>query len=220
MAEPSHISSTRAVYDHSVAQFVEAIGTDVTPQFEAPLDRAVLTAFAELVMAGEPAPVLDAGCGPGRIAAFLAASGLDVRGIDLAPGMVEAARQAHPQIDFEVASLTDLPVENESLAAAVYWYSIIATPLEELSAVWAELNRVLRSSGQVLVAFQAGENESVERPEAYGSSTTLTLYRHSVDDVIESLDVASFSVRSNVCREAELAHEDGPQAFLIVSRAS
>ncbi len=220
MSEPEYLSSTRDVYDNSVARFVDAIGTEVNPQFEAPLDRAVLASFIEHVVAKEPGLVLDAGCGPGRIAAFLAARGLDVHGIDLAPGMVAAARQAHPHIDFEVASLTNLPVANGTLAAAVYWYSIITTPLEELSAVWSELERVLRTSGSVLIAFQSGQNDKVETPDAFGSSATLTLYRHSVDAVIESLHAAGFGVRADIRRQPELLHEDGSQAFLMVGRAN
>nr|WP_239062487.1 methyltransferase domain-containing protein [Streptomyces sp. SID13031] len=50
--------------------------------------RAVLGAFAELVD-GKAAEI---GCGPGNITSHLASLGLDIRGIDLAPRMVEIAR--------------------------------------------------------------------------------------------------------------------------------
>ncbi len=215
--EPVHVRTARAVYDHSAEQFVEAVGTTVSPDFEAPLDRAVLHAFAEDLL-NRPGSVLDAGCGPGRVAALLAGKGLRVQGIDLSSGMIEAARKAHPHIDFDVAPLTALPVADDSLAGVAYWYSIIATPLEELGSVWAELDRVLVRTGLALIAFQAGDNESLLRPDAYGSSSTLTLYHHNVEAVVESLGIAEFNVRAEVRRRPRLAHESTDQAFLLVER--
>ena len=53
----------------------------------------LLESFVE-ALAG-PA-VLDAGCGPGRDAAFFAECGLDPVGIDLADGIVEYARANRP----------------------------------------------------------------------------------------------------------------------------
>ncbi|NOX29149.1 MAG: methyltransferase domain-containing protein, partial [Actinobacteria bacterium] len=106
MQEPDHDAAARAVYDHSAAKFVAAIGTEVSSQFEAPLDRAVLLAFAESILAVGSGPVLDVGCGPGRIAAFLAERGIEASGVDIAPQMIAEARLAHPDLVFEVGTLT------------------------------------------------------------------------------------------------------------------
>lgn len=218
MDEPDHVSRSRVVYDHSADLYVTAIGTAVSAEFEAPLDRAVLDAFAELVRARGAGAVLDAGCGPGRVAAYLADRGLDVRGVDIAAGMIAAARGAHPHLQFDEGLITDLPVSAVSLEAVVYWYSIITTPPAGLADVWHELRRVLRPGGLALVAFQAGDGESDERPDAYGSSVALTLYRHSVDAVIEALRDHGFDIRAEIRRQPELAHEGAPQAFIIVAR--
>lgn len=81
-----------------------------------------------------------------------------------------------------------------------------------------KLTRVLAATGAVLVGFQAGQNDRVEVLDAYGSETTLTLHRHSVDDVAQSLNASGFDVRARIWREAELAHETTPQAFLLARR--
>lgn len=219
MSDPEHEVAARIAYDHSARRFVEGVGTEVNAQFEAPLDRALLRAYAELAAASGPGPVLDIGCGPGRVAAYLAELGLDAGGVDISPRMVDAARAAHPRLRFEVGSLTALGCGDRTLQGAVYWYSIIATPPSALSAVWAELDRSLSEQGQVLVAFQSGRNEADRRPDAYGSSTELTLYRHAVDDVGQSLNTAGFEVRAEVRRQAELGHESTPQAFLMARRS-
>ena len=109
---------------------------------------------------------------------------------------------------------------DRSLAGAVYWYSIIATPLDQLGPVWAELDRALADGGQVLLGVQSGEHDVIERPDAYGTSTTLTLYRHLVDDVIRSLAEAGFDTRAEIRRQAELPHETTAQAFLLVQSAA
>lgn len=191
----------------------------MSAKFEAPLDRAVLDAFAELVRSKGPGTVLDAGCGPGRVAAFLSDRGLDVRGVDISVGMIDAARRAHPHLQFDEGRLTNLSLRGDSLVAAVYWYSIITTPPSELTEVWHELRRLLRPEGQALVAFQAGEGEPVVRPEAYGSSAALTLYRHSAAGVIDSLRDCGFEIRAEVRRQSELSHETTPQAFIMFARS-
>lgn len=206
------------MYDYSVEQYLESVGSRVSRDFEMPIDLAVLTTFAQEVASAEAGPVVDAGCGPGRITRFLADAGLDISGVDLSSRMIEAARTAHPRLRFDVGTLTHLPSPNRSLGGVVYWYSIIATPPAELGAVWQELDRVLSSRGQAVVAFQAGQNDLVKRPNAYGSASTLELYRHLVDDVVRSLSHAEFEVLVDVRRMAVLRHETSPQAILVARR--
>ncbi len=173
--EPEHVAVSRIAYDHIVSLYLDAVGSSINPRYEAPLDRAILTAFAEELLSSPAGEVIDVGCGPGRMAAFLSGHGIKARGVDIAPNMIEAALSAHPQLRFDVGTLTEVGGEDHSAAGAIYWYSIITTPLEHLPEVWAELDRVLTVDGRVLVAFQSGENVGVERPDAYGSDVLLTL---------------------------------------------
>ncbi len=154
-----HIDSTRAVYDFSAAHYAAAVGTTISAAFERPIDRAILDAFAEDVLARDGALVLDVGCGVGRITSYLHDRGLDVRGVDLSPAMVATARSAHPHLALDVAPMTALPVDAGSATAVVLWYSIIHTPPALLVDVWNELARVVTPNGSVLVAFQEGDND-------------------------------------------------------------
>ena len=219
MPEPDYVTAARVVYDHSAQRYVDDLGTEVTARFEAALDRAVLDAFVEIVSTRRRGLVLDIGCGPGRVARYLADRGLTVRGTDISTRMIEAARAAHPELGFEEGALNALPVPSASLLGAVYWYSIIATPFEGLHDAWHELERAFAVDGVALIAFQSGDNERVDRPDAYGSSVDLTLYRHSVDAVTASLAAAGFVVTADIRRQAELPHETTPQAFLLARRA-
>lgn len=218
MPQEDHVAAARAVYDASAERYLELVGTEIGSGTETPADHAVLTAFVDHVAAGTSGRVADVGCGPGRAAGFLAARGLDVVGFDVSPAMLDAARLAHPGIEFAQGRLDDLPVDDGSLAGVACWYSIIHTPPGLLGDAFSEIHRVLSPGGYLLLAFQAGRGEPVRRSDAHGTGLPLTSYRHSLDDVRHRLERAGFEVRATTLREAQLSHETTPQAFVIARR--
>ena len=220
MTEADHVSAARAVYDATAEAYVRLVGTEVTPAFEGPIDRAFLAAFVEHVTEGPAGLVADVGCGPGRVAAFLAANRLDVVGVDVSGAMLAAARRAHPEIRFDEGRLTALPVVDRSLAGAVCWYSIIHTPPEHLDEVFAELTRALAHKGHLLVAFQAGDGECVRLPDAYGTGLSLTNFRHAPDHVSRQLTAAGLQLLARAVREPHLRHESTRQAFILARAAA
>ncbi len=70
--------------------------------------KAAMDAFASTV--APIGPVLDVGCGPGTVTAYLAERGIEVAGVDLSPRMIDHARRLHPQCTFTVGSATDLGI--------------------------------------------------------------------------------------------------------------
>ncbi len=215
MREEDHVAAARAVYDASAERYVEFVGTEISAATEATVDRSMLTAFVDLVRTAPSTRVADVGCGPGRAAAFLAAHGLDVVGLDVSVAMLSAARLAHPELSFATGRLDDLPIDDGSLGGVVSWYSAIHTPPERLGAAFTELKRVLSAGGYLLLAFQAGSGEPVHRDNAHGTGLSLTSFRHSLSDVTRRLEIAGFEVHATALREAELDHETTPQAFVI-----
>jgi SAM-dependent methyltransferase len=210
-----HVDAARVFYDVSAERYVQFVGTEITSATEGPVDQSLLVAFVELVkMRGLP-HVADVGCGPGRVAAFMAAGGLDPVGVDVSPAMLEIARRTHPEIPFEEGRLDNLPFSDGSLGGAVCWYSIIYTPPQFLVEAFMELHRVLAAAGCLLVGFQAGGGETVQQGRTLGATPTMTAYRHSVDDVTRSMSDAGLQVYATALREPELDHESSPQAFII-----
>ena len=191
---------------------------EISSATEAPIDRSLLVAFVELVQSGPSGRVADIGCGPGRVAALLARSGLDAVGVDVSEGMLAAARKAHPRIPFEKGGLAALPFESEVLAGAVCWYSIIYTPPERLGEAFRELERVLVPGGHVLLGFQAGSCEPIRRQAAHGTNLPLTNYLHNPSGVAALLEEVGFTIFAQVVRAADLEHETSPQGFVVASR--
>ena len=143
----------RAAYD-TVAQAYAARLPDTRAETAA--DLAMVHAFAAAVSQDDHPRVLDAGCGAGRMSAYLAARGCQVEGVDLSPGMVAMARRDHPELRFEVGPLAALPYGDGQFAGVVLWYSTIHTPPPGQPGIVAEVSRVLRPGGHVLVATQSG----------------------------------------------------------------
>ncbi|TDD29432.1 class I SAM-dependent methyltransferase [Kribbella turkmenica] len=142
----------------------------------------VATSYAELVQdgaAGEtecldlfaqiaaPGPVLDAGCGPGRLAGRLHERGLQVIGVDLSPGMIAVARRDHPDLDFRVGSMTALDLPDGSAGGVVAWWSVIHLPRDVVPQAFAEFHRVLVPGGALMLGFHVGA-ETTHKTSGYG----------------------------------------------------
>lgn len=110
MIEPDHLLATRTFYSTVAADYAERYADGLAGS---PFDRALLTGFAETVLAAGTGPVADLGCGPGEVTAYLHARGLPVFGVDLSPEMVALARREHPKVRYEVGSMTGTLVELE-----------------------------------------------------------------------------------------------------------
>lgn len=207
-------AATRDAYDRVALDYAEVLRDALAAQ---PFDRAVLGAFAELVATRGGGEVVDVGCGPGTITAYLRSIGMSVSGIDLSPQMVDVARRDHPGLRFQVGSMSALDLADASVAGVVAWYSIIHTPPEALTEQLAELTRVLVPGGHLLLAFQVGEDELLRLTHAYGHHIELDAYRLSPDHVTERLALAGLDVIVRLVREAQDS-EKTRQAFLVACR--
>lgn len=187
---------------------------------EAPLDRAVLAAFLEMVREGSgDGLVIDVGCGSGRVTAHLADAGLRMVGMDLSDGMVRVARSARQDIPYAVAHAGVLPLRTGTIAGLLAWYSVINLPTGLLPTVFAEFARVMRSGALIVLAFQSGEGERVDRTTSYGQRVPMTYYRHRVEEAVQTLADSGFAMHATVHREPSQAHETCRQAFLLAQRA-
>ncbi|MFD0265159.1 class I SAM-dependent methyltransferase [Streptomyces sp. NPDC127106] len=219
MSETSYLSSVRASYDAVAVDYARLSGADLDGR---PLDRAMLTAFAECVR-GEGGGgaggrvVADLGCGPGRITAHLDALGLRAFGVDLSPAMVAVARRSYPGLRFEVGSMDSLDVADGVLGGVLVWYSTVHTPPAGLPPLFAEFARVLAPGGHLLIAFEAGDRRA-RLEHAYGHRVDLDVYGNPPDLIAGLLADAGLAEVARLVRRPG-AREAGPQAFLLARRA-
>ncbi|MFF0231250.1 class I SAM-dependent DNA methyltransferase [Micromonospora sp. NPDC005252] len=164
MSVDGWLADTRTSYDTVAVSYAHLVRDFLA---QAPYERAALALFADLVRATGGGPVADVGCGPGRITAHLNELGIAAFGIDLSPGMIAVARHDHPDLRFDVGSMTDLNLPDGSVAGLVAWYSLIHIPDEQLGQVLAHLRRVVRPGGPLLVGYHVGD-ETTLKTEGYG----------------------------------------------------
>lgn len=185
--ESGTLAATRAAYDAVAEQYAERFGDAMR---EPVLDRAMMSAFAELVREARPGAVADVGCGPGHVTGHLRDLGLDVFGVDLSPQMLAIARRDHPDLTFLEGSLSSLEIEDGSLGGVLSRYSIIHLPPEELPEAFAEFGRVLAPGGHLALAFFAHEDDS-QLAWAFDHKVA-TAYRLSIPRVAALLENAGF----------------------------
>ena len=142
----------RACYDAVAREYADRFAGELAHK---PLDRELLDRFAAEVRGrGE---VCDLGCGPGQTTAYLHARGVRVCGLDLSAGLLREAGRRHPGVAFEPGDLLALPRADGTLAGVVGFYAIVHLSPAQLRRAVAEVYRVLRPGGRLLLAFHAGE---------------------------------------------------------------
>lgn len=185
---------TAAAYDAMAGRYAQFSRGELDAL---PLDRAMLTAFAEYLRASGGGLVADLGCGEGRIAAHLGGLGVDVLGIDLSPALTRIGRATRPGLRVAVGSMHALPLRDGVLAGAVSWYSVIHAAPDDLPSYFAEFARVVRPGGHLLLAFFEAVGEPVTR---YGHTVT-PAYRWPADALSALAAGAGFAEVGRMSRE-------------------
>ncbi len=154
--------------------------------------------IVQRILAGLPVGVaLDAACGTGRHAAYLAELGHTVVGVDSSPEMLAVARQKLPDIELHEADLVDLPLPDRSVDAVVC--ALALTHVPELAPALTEFARVLRPGGHLVVSDPRGVIDGVGLPmprtDADGSSAYLPVWQRRASDYLGVALPLGFEVR-------------------------
>ncbi|MFD3652435.1 class I SAM-dependent DNA methyltransferase [Streptomyces sp. NPDC058620] len=217
MTDADFLHATRTSYDAMALEYDRRFREELAAK---PLDRGLLTAFAELVREGGGGPVADVGCGTGRVTGHLRGLGLDAFGIDLSPGMLAVARRNLPGVRFEEGSMLALDLPDGGLGGLLAWYSTIHVPDEQLPQVFDEFVRVLAPGGHLLLGFQTGD-EVLHLTDAWGSGIDLDFRRRQPEWMARLLTGAGLTMMARTVREADTWSdfpEKTPQAFLLARK--
>ena len=107
---------------------------------------------------------LDLGCGTGRVAELMAPSGATVVGIDLAPGLIETARERAAErglkIDYRVGDCERLEDPDGSYDAVGSSVGIMFAP--DHAAAASELARITKQGGRIALANWAPGSPGVQ----------------------------------------------------------
>ena len=100
--------------------------------------------------AGTPATALDVGCGEGRFCRMLKAAGVSATGVDPTAPLIEEARARDPGGDYRQGRAEALDFPDAAFDLVVSYLALI--DIEDVEAAIAEMARVLRPGGAVVLA--------------------------------------------------------------------
>ncbi|WP_143869665.1 methyltransferase domain-containing protein [Catenovulum sediminis] len=110
-----------------------------------------------LTDSGKPMKILDAGCGLGEIAVWLAQQGHEVTGVELAESMLVQAQQHAAQnaveVNFICQSIQDYIAEHTNTAYDWIVCHAVVEWLADPEAVIAHLNTLLKPGGKLSLMF-------------------------------------------------------------------
>lgn len=111
-------------------------------------------------MVGRNSCILDAGCGPGRVGAFLHERGHHVVGVDLDPVLIAAAEQDHPGPQWLVGDLAELDLAahgiDEGFDAIISAGNVVTFLASDTRrSVLSRLGAHLTDEGRLVIGFGA-----------------------------------------------------------------
>jgi len=219
------MAAIRVSYDAVAGSYAEAMSDELRHK---PLDRALLTVFAEQVAGTEQVAgagrggagrVWDVGCGPGQVTAFLTGLGVNAAGLDLSDAMIAQARKRHPGLAFSTGSMTALPAADGSRSGLVSFYSLIHMIDDaDLRLALAEFRRVLADDGLLLVAVHTGQ-EIRHSTEWFGAEVDISFRFFDPDWLSAELEQAGFAIESLTRRQPYPQAEVPTQRAYFLARA-
>lgn len=206
-------SDYQTSYDAVTDEYVRRISDELRHK---PLDRQLLDRFAEATR--DRGLVADMGCGPGHVARYLKARGVNVVGYDLSPKMVEAARVLNPGIAFHLADMTALDHTDGSWAGIIAFYSLIHVPRPEIPSALREFRRVLQPGGLLLLAFHIGD-ETLHLDDWWDQKVNIDFFFFQPAEMARELRTAGFEIEEIIEREPypEVEHQSR-RAYIFARR--
>jgi ubiquinone/menaquinone biosynthesis C-methylase UbiE len=195
------LNKIRSNYDALAGAYAREISGELDHR---PLERKLLAKFA----AACGGLICDLGCGPGHVTEYLSQFNVSVIGLDLSSGILKQARARHSEIIFLQGNMLNLPFAAAKLAGIIAFYSIIHFDETQLARALAEMSRVLRPGGLLLLGVHVGR-DVVHVNELWGIPVDFEAVYFDLHELIGNLESHGFKVMETVQREPhpEVEHQ-------------
>lgn len=177
---------------HAYAAGAEDYAAQFGDEFKSiDFDRALV----ERLIAGlsRRARVLDIGCGPGQVSAFVESHGTSAVALDLTFEMLAVASRLGAASAYVCGDVRRLPFATASFAVAACWYSLHNLPRDALLEVLCEIRRVTEVDGRLAIGTHSGEGEEWHDTEWNGRHEQVLVTYYAADELRSLVSKAGFS---------------------------
>lgn len=191
----------RSNYDALASAYSREISGELDHR---PLERKLLEKFA----AACNGLICDLGCGPGHVTEYLSRFNVKVIGLDLSSGILKEARARHSKIIFLQGNMLNLPFAAAELTGIIAFYSIIHFDETQVARAFAEMFRVLKPGGLVLLGVHVGR-DVVHVNELWEIPVDFDAAYFDLQELTDNLESHGFKVIETVQREPypEVEHQ-------------
>ena len=136
--------------------------------------------------------LLEIGCGPGNITKYLLTKRPDfeIFGIDIAPNMIELAKQNNPTAKFEVMDSRAISTLEEKFDGIVVGFCLPYLSPKDTTELITKAYNLLNEKGLLYLSFVEGEPEKSEFK--VGSGCRVFFYYHDLENVKTQLSNSKF----------------------------
>jgi trans-aconitate methyltransferase len=143
----------------------------------------------------ENAVVLELACGPGNITGYLLKKrpGFKIRGIDLAPDMIQLAQFNNPTAEFQVMDCREISSIEVMYDAIMCGFCLPYLSKEETVKLFSDASKLLASGGLFYISTMEDDySESGFRKGSAGDEIYMHYYRE--EDLVAALKANEFKI--------------------------
>ncbi len=172
--------------------------------------------FCELVeMPG--AKILEIGCGPGNITKYILSKRPDfkIEGIDLAPNMVQLAKENNPQAHFSIMDCREIDQLPHQFNGIIAGFCMPYLSKEECSKLINDTSLLLYPNGIFYLSVIEGDDEKSGYETASNGTDKAYVYYYQEDYLLQELRENGFEL-IDLTRKDYTKHDQTPSTHLII----
>ncbi|MEP2280660.1 methyltransferase domain-containing protein [Maribacter sp.] len=159
--------------------------------------------FCDLIKA-DYSRIFEIACGPGNVTKYLKSINptFQIKGIDLAPKMIELAKINNPDVNFEIMDCRKIDTINEIFDAIMCGFCLPYLSKEECSKLIKDSSNLLNRDGLLYLSTMEGDyDKSGFEKTSFSGENEVYIHYHQADFLKEQLKKFGFEIISLVRKD-------------------
>ncbi len=210
----------RSPYDVSVQRFNDFAVAYAARFMNIEPYRIHFDAFCDMIPREHP-DILELACGPGNVTRYLrqVLPGSDILAIDLAPRMIEIARETVPGVDFRVMDVRDIHTVDNRFDAIMCSFCLPFLSIGDTNKLISDCAGLLKEGGILYLSTMEGDaTEAGFESTSFTGAAEIYFNYHRKQDLIHSLTENGFTITYD--RQQDYLESDGSVLvdLILISR--